>query len=46
MIYLSSTDAHTTVVKPQLLQCETGGALDEFLDALHSIRPKRVVAEV
>lgn len=44
--HLPSADAHAAVVEPQLLQSVAGGALEQLLDALHAVGPKRVVAEV
>lgn len=46
VIYLATTDAHATVVEPQLLQCEAGAALEQVLNTLHSIWSKCIVTEV
>lgn len=46
MTNLSTPDAHATVVETQLLQCETSGALQQLLNALHPVWSKRIVTEV
>lgn len=44
--HLASTNAHAAVVEPQFLQCVTGSALEQLLDALHPVWSKGVVTEV
>lgn len=46
MTNLPPSDAHATVVEPELLQRVAGCALKELLDALHPVWSKGVVTEV
>lgn len=44
--HLATSNAHATVVELEFVQGEAGWALEEGLEASHSIRPKGIVAEV
>lgn len=44
--HLATSNAHATVVKLEFMQGEAGGALEESLEASHSVRPKCVVTEI